>query len=213
MPSWFDKKLMLASGLGLSGASFGFFIGPPLIILLPDMYGIRGMFIMLAGIWIHTLVVGIIQRPCPSGNNVMQTPGSRSNTLIKSLSHTADEIIILSSTAIGRAERTNVNEKNDCKDDGNICEVNSHCSEIHEEQCNICEVNSHCSEIYEEQCNSNVESTFNCQTEKSPRNTSYFTLLKQPRVLHAYMILFLGVFGAFGKKLITLFTKKKVDLK
>ncbi len=180
---------------------------------------------MLAGIWIHTLVVGVIQRPCPSTNNQILSAGLRrnnpiqrqcpssntlspairrnnpihrhcpsSNTLIKTPSNMDDEIIILSSTANETAEKTDVNDpaneydEKDCKDDTNMCEVNSQCLVISQEQ-----------------CNSNIESHTTCQSERS-RETSYLNLLSKPRVLHAYVILFLGVFGAFGKDLFYTFS-------
>ena len=177
MPPWFDKKLMLASGLGYSGSSVGFFFGPPLILVFSEMYGIRGMFIMLAGIWIHTLLVGIIQRPCPTSNKV-----------IWDTSHAAKEIKVSSLGANGTTERTDMTELPPKCNKTNYITVDS------------CDINSHSLEnMSGEQGNSNIKESFRSQ--KFPTgNASYLNLLKKPRVLHAYVILFLGIFGSLGKK-------------
>ena len=136
----------------------------------------------------------------------MQHP--RSDTAIKTPSHRSNEEIILPSPANETAEHAERTDKHETV-----------MRDMQEEDTNMCDVNSECLVISEEPYTSHIESTSNCQmeggqrsaaclnseTEVNPGKASYFNLLKQPRVLHAYVILFLGVSAAFGKKLFTLF--------
>ncbi len=178
MPPWFDKKLMLASGLGYSGSSVGFFFGPPLILLFSEMYGIRGMFIMLAAIWIHTLLVGIIQRPSPPSNKIIQ------NSTLK-----ANKSVSLQLTDIEMTERSELQHQYDEKCDK--ADIDHY------------DINSRCLVNSIEEDNSKTRQSAKCQTYENDaatrENATYLNWLKKPRVLHTYVILFLGILGSIGK--------------
>ena len=65
LPSWFDKRIRLATGLSYSGSSVGTMAGPFFIVLFAQIYGLRGAFILIAGIWMQLIIVGALQRPPP----------------------------------------------------------------------------------------------------------------------------------------------------
>ncbi len=65
VPSWFDKRVNLATGLSFSGASVATIIGPLFILFFSDLYGVRGAFIMIAALWMQSFVLGALQRPSP----------------------------------------------------------------------------------------------------------------------------------------------------
>ena len=65
IPSWFDKRVNLAAGLSLSGASVGTFIGPFFILFFSELYGMHSAFIMIAAFWMQIFILGALQRPGP----------------------------------------------------------------------------------------------------------------------------------------------------
>ena len=48
----------------------GALIGPFFIIYFTDLYGVRGAFIIIAGLWMQVIVIGALQRPSPRRNIV-----------------------------------------------------------------------------------------------------------------------------------------------
>ncbi len=68
IPSWFDKRINLAAGLSLSGASVGTLIGPFFILFFSELYGMHSAFIMIAAFWMQTFVLGALQRQGPEIN-------------------------------------------------------------------------------------------------------------------------------------------------
>ena len=65
VPLWFEDKLLMAMGLGSSGAFAGYFFGPILIVFLSGHYGIRGWLFITGGIWLNCLVIGTLYREFP----------------------------------------------------------------------------------------------------------------------------------------------------
>ncbi len=65
IPSWFEDKINLATGLAYSGASIGTIVGPFFILYFSDLYGTRGAFIIVSGLWLQLVIVGALQRKSP----------------------------------------------------------------------------------------------------------------------------------------------------
>ncbi len=65
IPSWFEEKINLATGLAYSGASIGTIVGPFFILYFSDIYGTRGAFIIISGLWLQLVIVGALQRKSP----------------------------------------------------------------------------------------------------------------------------------------------------
>ncbi len=137
------------------------------------------MFIMLSAIWIHTLLVGIIQRPSPTCNKIIQ------NSTLK-----ANKSVSLQLTDIEMTERSELPHQYDEKCD--------------KTDIDDCDINSRCLVNSIEEDNSKTRQSAKCQTYENDvathENATYLNLLKKPRVLHTYVILFLGILGSIGKK-------------
>ena len=65
---YFDKKRSLAAGIWVSGASWGFFLWPPLARHLLNTYSWRGSYYILAGIVLNGIVCASVLRPPPKQN-------------------------------------------------------------------------------------------------------------------------------------------------
>ncbi len=65
IPSWFDERVNVATGIAYSGASIGTISGPLFILYFAELYGARGAFMILAGLWLQLAVVGALQRTYP----------------------------------------------------------------------------------------------------------------------------------------------------
>ncbi|XP_069940001.1 monocarboxylate transporter 12-like isoform X2 [Cherax quadricarinatus] len=60
---YFHNKRLIASGLRTAGNPMGGILFPPLIVFLHDYFGLRGTFVILAGIMLHMVVFGLLMRP------------------------------------------------------------------------------------------------------------------------------------------------------
>ncbi|XP_068212707.1 monocarboxylate transporter 2-like [Palaemon carinicauda] len=60
---YFDKKRSLANGFRAAGNPTGGFLFSPLVVLVQHHYGLRGTFIIIAGVMLQLLVVGMLLRP------------------------------------------------------------------------------------------------------------------------------------------------------
>ena len=70
---WFSKWKSLAISITLLGAPIGAFLWPPFVTWLLHMYGLKGTFIIIAGVHMHAFVFFALLRPpdkentCSSG--------------------------------------------------------------------------------------------------------------------------------------------------
>nr|XP_045595841.1 monocarboxylate transporter 2-like [Procambarus clarkii] len=60
---YFQEKRALANGLRAAGNPMGGILFPPLVVFLHHHFGLRGTFMMLAGIMLQMLVFGLLMRP------------------------------------------------------------------------------------------------------------------------------------------------------
>ncbi|KAK6985984.1 monocarboxylate transporter 3 [Biomphalaria glabrata] len=60
---YFDKRLALAISLGTSGRCVASIVAPHLIRALNEEYGVRGTYLVLAGLHLHVVAVGLMLRP------------------------------------------------------------------------------------------------------------------------------------------------------
>lgn len=60
---YFDKRRSLANGINMGGVSFGGLIMGPISRYLIDTYGLKGAFLIIGAIHLHTIVAGALIRP------------------------------------------------------------------------------------------------------------------------------------------------------
>ena len=63
MGKCFDKRRNLASGISFSGGSLGTLVMAHVMAHSIAVYSIRGALIILAGMWLHTEIIGAVLRP------------------------------------------------------------------------------------------------------------------------------------------------------
>ena len=63
IPEYFEKYYILALNLALLGSGLGIIVTPLITQLLRDIYGWRGALLLLAGINMHSLIVGALLKP------------------------------------------------------------------------------------------------------------------------------------------------------
>ncbi len=107
IPVWFDKKITLAAGLTYSGSSVGALLGPFFIIYFADLYGVRGSFMIIAGLFMQVIVIGALQRPSPKAKKHDKHP------VEKKFKHADDNAeIIWQSDKYGKSTITVTVDKN-----------------------------------------------------------------------------------------------------
>ena len=186
LPSWFDEKINLATGLAYSGASIGTISGPFFILFFSELYGVRGAFMILAGLWSHVIIVGALQRPYPERDEKKdpkvdkKTNTTETNGKICTPHTGKNGDLVWTSDSSGRSTIMVVD---DMYVDVGIVTSNGKNTVMADEK--------------------NKAETGDAKS-KSAKPT-YMRLLKRPKVIRAMIILFAGIAGGLGKPTYILF--------
>ncbi len=79
LDQYFDNRLFVASGIAGAGGTLGIFIFPNMYIRLADIYGTRGSFIFVAGLWLNMCIAGALLRPMEGKINKYYARNSKEN--------------------------------------------------------------------------------------------------------------------------------------
>ena len=60
---YFVKKRALANSVAFAGSGFGCLVMPLMLNYAIDCYTVRGAMFIMAGVWMHAIIIGAVLRP------------------------------------------------------------------------------------------------------------------------------------------------------
>ncbi|XP_071080418.1 monocarboxylate transporter 13-like isoform X1 [Haliotis cracherodii] len=94
---YFKKYRPMASGITVSGAAFGMFVGPPVIRLLIDNYMLRGTFLVLGALGANMFVLGMFMRPSPTEKDNFRKDAGIGSSARQSSSQVRNQLLRITS--------------------------------------------------------------------------------------------------------------------